>query len=327
MKKIILALFSIIMIATMLVGTTVFAGAEATDIIPVPEMPAIDRPYKSIGELGIDFEENDAYFPQQIEIRYEGGKAYVEDFGASSVEIYDFGIYNYVSLELIEGYWTAELSAAPTIVYVYSYDASLNDRYLTAVYYGDGSRDHYVRLIDNDIGVEASFAFEYGNVTVIYQSGNYYYEDRYEGGILNTHGVSNHEDKESINQVLYGSDGKIRYCTLYTDGYYHYFPEQGWDDEKYTENEAITSGIEYATIMKTEHSASVEHRIEGALNTIMILFDVPEETRKMKVAKVLAMDYRAIGRKVYEDFKRYVTETNEHNLEEISKNARAKSKK
>ena len=36
---------------------------------------------------------------------------------------------------------------------------------------------------------------------------------------------------------------------------------QGWDDERYTENEAITSGIEYATIMKTEHSASVEHRI------------------------------------------------------------------
>jgi AcrR family transcriptional regulator len=102
---------------------------------------------------------------------------------------------------------------------------------------------------------------------------------------------------------------------------------QGWDDERYTENEAITSGIEYATIMKTEHSASVEHRIEGALNTIMILFGVPEETRKIKVAKVLAMDYRAIGRKVYEDFKRYVTETNEHNLEEISKSTKVKSKK
>ena len=100
-----------------------------------------------------------------------------------------------------------------------------------------------------------------------------------------------------------------------------------WDDEKYTENEAIISGIEYATIMKTEHSGTVTHRIEGALNTIMTLFDVPEETRKMKAAKVLGMDYRAIGRRVYEDFKRYVTETNEHNLEEISKNTKAKSKK
>ena len=31
MKKIILALFSIIMIATMLIGATVFAGADATE--------------------------------------------------------------------------------------------------------------------------------------------------------------------------------------------------------------------------------------------------------------------------------------------------------
>ncbi len=101
----------------------------------------------------------------------------------------------------------------------------------------------------------------------------------------------------------------------------------GWDDEKFTQTEALISGIEYATLSNTEHSASVEHRIEGALNTIMMLFGVPEETRKMKVAKVFAMDYREIGRKVYENFKKYVTETNEQNLEEISKNTRAKPKK
>ncbi|MBR3878935.1 MAG: hypothetical protein IKJ24_02315, partial [Clostridia bacterium] len=134
MKKIILALFAIIIIATMLIGTTVFAGAEETDIIPVPEVPAIDRPYKTIEELGIDYEKIDAYFPRQIEIRYEGGKVYVEDFGASSVEIYDSGIYDIVSLELIDGYWTAELSAAPTIVHIYSYETSIHDRLLNVAY-------------------------------------------------------------------------------------------------------------------------------------------------------------------------------------------------
>ena len=94
---------------------------------------------------------------------------------------------------------------------------------------------------------------------------------------------------------------------------------EGWSDETFTEVEALISGIEYATLSNTEHSASVEHRIEGALNTIMMLLDVPEETRKMKVAKVLAMDYRAIGREVYADFKRYVTETNQHALEKLMK--------
>lgn len=102
---------------------------------------------------------------------------------------------------------------------------------------------------------------------------------------------------------------------------------EGWDDEKFTETEALISGIEYATLSSTEHSASVEHRIEGALDTVMLLLGVPEKVRKMKVAKVLGMDYRAIGRRVYEDFKRYVTETNAHNLEEITKNTKARPKK
>jgi len=99
---------------------------------------------------------------------------------------------------------------------------------------------------------------------------------------------------------------------------------EGWDDEKFIETEAIISGIEYAALASTEHSAPIEHRIEGALNAILMLFGVPEDIRKMKTAKVLAMDYRAIGRTVYEKFKRYVTETNEHTLKELLE---ARSKK
>ena len=59
------------------------------------------------------------------------------------------------------------------------------------------------------------------------------------------------------------------------------------------------------------------------MNTIMLLFGVPEETRRAKIARVLGMDYRAIGRSIYKDFKAYVTETNEHNLEEILKGKKA----
>ncbi|MBR4031171.1 MAG: hypothetical protein IKJ07_00380 [Clostridia bacterium] len=228
---------------------------QERETIPVPEIPAIDRPYKTIEELGIDFESIDAYFPRQIEIRYEGGKVYVEDFGASSVEIYDSGISNYVSLELIDGYWTAELSAAPTIVHIYSYETSTHDRLLNVAYYEDGSRDHYVRLIDYVIGVEVSFAVEYGTVTVLYQKGNCYYEDRYDDGVFDTHGVSNREDPEGINDVLFGVDGKIRYCTIYTDGYYHYFPGQGWSSnwEKFVACDAPTG---YETVDETYFTAN-----------------------------------------------------------------------
>ena len=99
----------------------------------------------------------------------------------------------------------------------------------------------------------------------------------------------------------------------------------GWDDEKFIETEMLISGIEYATLMHTEHTASIERRIEGALNTIMMLFDVPEELRRTKIKKVLAMDYRAIGRKVYEDFKEYVTETNENALDEVLKHTKIRT--
>ena len=102
---------------------------------------------------------------------------------------------------------------------------------------------------------------------------------------------------------------------------------EGWSEEKFMEMEAIVSGIEYATLMNTEHSAPLATRIEGGLNAILMLFGVPEETRSMKTAKVLAMDYRAIGRQVYEKFKQYVTETNEHALEEVLRHTKIKTYK
>ena len=274
MKKTLLSLFYILMVATMLIGATVFAGAEETGIIPVPDIPAIDRPYKTIEELGIDYEKIDAYFPQQIEIRYEGGKVYVEDFGLSSVEIYDSGIYNYVSLELIDGYWTAELSAAPTIVHVYSYETSIDDRHLNVAYHGDGYRDHYIGLKDRVIGVDVSFAIEYGNVTVLYESGNYFYEDRYENGVLDTHGVSNREDEEGINEVLYGIDGKIRHCRLYTDGYYYYFPGQGWSSswDAFVEGDAPEG---YENIDETYFAANKPSLICAEAKGDDIVHDMP----------------------------------------------------
>lgn len=100
-----------------------------------------------------------------------------------------------------------------------------------------------------------------------------------------------------------------------------------WSDEHFTECEDLISGIEYATLMRTEHSTSVEYRIKGALNTVMSLFGVPEQVRRTKIDKVLSMDYRAIGSRVYEEFKEYVTRTNEQALDEVLKNTKIRSYK
>ena len=79
-----------------------------------------------------------------------------------------------------------------------------------------------------------------------------------------------------------------------------------WSDEQFHQAEIIVSGIEYATLMKTDDSP-LESRIAGALNAIMMVYNVPEEIRKKKIEKVLSMDYIQIGRRILDEFKEYVT--------------------
>lgn len=90
-----------------------------------------------------------------------------------------------------------------------------------------------------------------------------------------------------------------------------------WTEQQYIEAETLVSGIEYATLMTTHDSVSLEARITGALNNILRIFNVPEELRQQKIGKVLAMDYRALGRSVLEQFRKFVDQTNEQTFEAL----------
>lgn len=90
-----------------------------------------------------------------------------------------------------------------------------------------------------------------------------------------------------------------------------------WTDEQFVEAEIIVSGIEYATLMTTDNSVSLANRITGALNNILTVYQVPEEIRKVKIQKVLGIDYRKIGQRVLRDFKKFIEETNEAALEAL----------
>lgn len=92
---------------------------------------------------------------------------------------------------------------------------------------------------------------------------------------------------------------------------------EGWTHEQFVEAEILVSGIEYATFMTTDDSVSLETRISGALNNILTIYGVPEEIRKMKIEKVLAMDYTKIGTLILKEFIEYVENSTEQALEEI----------
>lgn len=82
---------------------------------------------------------------------------------------------------------------------------------------------------------------------------------------------------------------------------------EGWTPEDYVRAECIVSGIEYAMLM-TEHTQdiSMEQRVITALNAIMKIYQVPEQDGQKYVESVLAINYRDIGNRLFEDFCEYV---------------------
>ena len=90
-----------------------------------------------------------------------------------------------------------------------------------------------------------------------------------------------------------------------------------WTQTHFAEAETLISGIEYATMMTTKESAAIDVRIAGALNSIMLIYQVPEEIRKKKIRRVLDMEYQAIGQRMLEDFIVYIEETTEQAFEEL----------
>ncbi len=95
------------------------------------------------------------------------------------------------------------------------------------------------------------------------------------------------------------------------------FAEQckDWTDEQFAEAEILILGIDYAAIISTNAPLAFDVRIEGALNQILSIYNVPKEIRKEKIKKVLAMDCSGIGKMVLSEFISYV----EKNIDETVK--------
>ena len=84
------------------------------------------------------------------------------------------------------------------------------------------------------------------------------------------------------------------------------------------EAETLVSGIEYTTFMNTESSPSLDVRVSGAIGSIMMIYGVPEERWRRKVQKVLAMDYRRIGRETLSEFITYTATLTEEELNSLA---------
>lgn len=93
---------------------------------------------------------------------------------------------------------------------------------------------------------------------------------------------------------------------------------ENWTEYQYIEAETLVSGVEYATLMTTENSAPLDVRISGALNQIMSIYGVPEAIRKTKIARVLDMDYRAVGQRILREFIEYAEKATDAAFEDVA---------
>lgn len=84
-----------------------------------------------------------------------------------------------------------------------------------------------------------------------------------------------------------------------------------WSDEQFVEAEILVSGIEFATLMTTDTTVDLETRIRGALNSILSIYRVPEETRRAKIEKVFSRNYKELGRSTLKSFRKYAEKINE----------------
>lgn len=88
-----------------------------------------------------------------------------------------------------------------------------------------------------------------------------------------------------------------------------------WERTDFVLAENIVSGIEYA-IFTTEREQQIplDKKIEGSLDVILKIYNVPEEVRRETIQMVFGMDYRNVGHRMLAGFRQYVEEVNRRAL-------------
>ena len=83
---------------------------------------------------------------------------------------------------------------------------------------------------------------------------------------------------------------------------------ESWTDEQFQQAELLVMGLQYAAIIPTDANISLKMRLEGALNQILSVYQVPEEERQKEIATVLAKDCRGISKRILGAFIDFVKE-------------------
>ena len=238
-------------------------GSDPEEPTPDPEEPTESNGFPvftlptevkvNFADYNIPLSEIIAFFPSEVEIKYENGVFTVPDFGAAEVEVYDFATHNITKLTLVDGVWTGEVELDP--------DA----RYGVNFYGQAGGNEWDAQYIDCKLGGFVRISNEASDGTLsILPDDNYCFlqidtadglivEMSYTNEALTEQKVIWHaSDISHTIEVFYDSDSSFTYAKIYSftlSKYFYFFPE-GWSaaSYEYVEGGAAAPGYESYTV-------------------------------------------------------------------------------
>lgn len=94
---------------------------------------------------------------------------------------------------------------------------------------------------------------------------------------------------------------------------------EGWTDRDFNQAELMTMGLQYSTVAASDADVPLKDKISGALDKVLYIYQVDEETRKREIDKVMHLDYQGMSKQVIKAFIAFVNRTNNEALDEIAK--------
>ena len=207
----------------------------------------------NFADYNIPLSEIIAFFPSEVEVKYENGVFTVPDFGATEVEVYDFTTHNITKLTLVDGVWTGEVELDPDARYsVDFYGQAGGNKW--DVQYIDGKRNGFARIYteakDSSLHIDPDENFCFLQIDT---ADGLIVEMLYTNEALTEQKVIWHaSDISHTIEVFYDSDSNFMYATIYsfTLSRYFYFLPEGWSEAsyEYIEGGAAAPGYESYTV-------------------------------------------------------------------------------
>ncbi len=97
---------------------------------------------------------------------------------------------------------------------------------------------------------------------------------------------------------------------------------EGWTDQDFEQAELMVMGLQYATVAVNDADIPLKVKISGALDRVLDIYQVDEETRKREIDKVMNLDYQSMSKQVIEAFITFVNRTSNEALDEMKKTVR-----